>query len=94
MGIKRRPTADLAAIEAFGDAAESPAVTPAQVRRDEPSGEGWPDDLARTLLIRYRDPELPALLAEVARLDGRSQQMTAQRILRQGLQAALKELGG
>lgn len=60
----------------------APAVTPAAE---------WPEDIAKTLLIRYPDLELPALLAEVARLEERSQHATAVRALRRGLESMKNE---
>lgn len=51
----------------------------------------WPTDVARTLLIRYPDLEMPALLTEVARLEERSQHSTAVRALRRGLEVLKNE---
>lgn len=51
----------------------------------------WPEDIAKTLLIRYPDLELPALLAEVARFEERSQHATAVRALRRGLEVLKNE---
>ena len=59
-----------------------PAATPAAE---------WPEDIAKTLLIRYPDLELPTLLAEVARLEERSQHATAVRALRRGLEGMKNE---
>jgi hypothetical protein len=65
-------------------AAPAPAATPA----DE-----WPADVAKTLLIRYPDLELPALLSDVARAEERSQHATALRALRRGLEVLKDENG-
>ena len=79
-----RPSAPGAAPKARAAAKprKSPAPTPATE---------WPDDLAKTLLIRYPDMELPMLLAEVAQLVDRSQHATALRALRRGLEVLKDE---
>ena len=70
-----------AAIEAFGEAAERPTEAPIAQASPQPARPArkkvptppatpateWPDDVAKTLLIRYPDLELPALLTDVAR---------------------------
>ena len=105
MTIKKRPPVDrvaqAAAIEAFGAAAETapPATArPAPQTRTVPSPreaaasrESWPTGVAKTLLIRYPDPELPALLEELSHLDERSQHAIAVRALRRGLDALRAE---
>ena len=55
------------------------------------SAADWPADIAKTLLIRYPDLELPALLAEVAQFEERSQHATAVRALRRGLEVLKNE---
>lgn len=62
----------------------APAATPAAE---------WPADVAKTLLIRYPDLELPALLGDVARAEERSQHATALRALRRGLEILKDENG-
>lgn len=62
----------------------APAATPAA---------DWPADVAKTLLIRYPDLELPALLSDVARAEERSQHATALRALRRGLEILKEENG-
>lgn len=101
MAIRKRPSerkVDEAAIEAFASAAEvdSPAnghsAPQLQVaRRGRVPSSGWPDNVARSLLVRYPDPELPALLAEVAALEERSNNATAVRALRRGLEILMNE---
>jgi hypothetical protein len=80
-------------------AAGRPAVRPATTTRTPkkvpapavtPAAE-WPEDIAKTLLIRYPDLELPALLVEVARFEERSQHATAVRALRRGLEILKNE---
>ena len=98
MAIKKRPPVDPqreAEIDAFGDAAEQPAVAaPATTRVATSRSTSTPktvavapDKTAKTLLIRYPDDELPLLLAEVAGNIDRSQHATALRALRRGLDA-------
>lgn len=53
----------------------------------------WPADVAKTLLIRCPDFELPALLSDVARAEERSQHATALRALRRGLEILRDEDG-
>lgn len=100
MAIRKRPSGrkvDEAAIEAFASAAESdesgkiysPTQSPA--RRGRVPSSGWPDNVARSLLVRYPDPELPVLLAEVAALEERSNNATAVRALRRGLEVLVNE---
>lgn len=98
---KRRPAVDPAAIEAFGAAADQPVVSesvqsaPAPAPEPAPvpaapkatAAKGWPDGVPRSHLVRWPDPELARLLAEVAALEDRSQQRTALRALRRGLEA-------
>ncbi|GAB3306010.1 hypothetical protein GCM10027427_35650 [Pseudoclavibacter terrae] len=101
MAIRKRPSGrkvDEAAIEAFASAAESdstgagnPSLHPQPARRGRVPSSGWPDNVARSLLVRYPDPELPALLAEVAALEERSNNATAVRALRRGLEVLLDE---
>ncbi len=101
MAIRKRPSGrkvDEAAIEAFASAAESDSsgkdyspVEAQPARRGRVPSSGWPDNVARSLLVRYPDPELPALLAEVAALEERSNNATAVRALRRGLEILLNE---
>lgn len=108
MAIRKRPKASPADIEAFGDAADRPAVTNTErpevgegkrvrpVRVSAPSvresaGE-WPEGVARTMLIRWSDPATAIELADVARMDDRSQHATALRALQRGLQVLKSEL--
>lgn len=101
MAIRKRPggrKVDEAAIEAFASAADGDSSgqdhSQAQMqspRRGRVPSSGWPDNVARSLLVRYPDPELPALLAEVAALEERSNNATAVRALRRGLQILLTE---
>lgn len=106
MSIKRRPVSNAADIEAFGDAADQ---TPPEARATPPANEkayaatqrmgGWPEDVAKTMLIRWPTPDLAGQLVEVTALlkaagdlDGRSQHATALRALERGLQAIQAEL--
>lgn len=96
-----------AAIEAFGEAAERPTEAPIAQASPQPARPArkkvptppatpateWPDDVAKTLLIRYPDLELPALLTDVARAEERSQHATALRALRRGLEILKDENG-
>ena len=101
MPIKMRTTADpttkAAAIEAFGAAAEDSTVdepvrtAPTTPKREPVADMAWPVDVAKTFLIRYPDPELPILLAELARLEERSQHATALRARRRGIDALRAE---
>lgn len=68
------------------------AAKPRKAPVPTPAAE-WPEDLAKTLLIRYPDMELPMLLAEVAQLVDRSQHATALRALRRGLEVLKDESG-
>lgn len=95
----------LEAIEAFGDGAERPvepqsspiaqAVTqPPLVTAplaQSPVDPGWPDGVAKTFLIRYSDPSMPLGLAELARLEDRSQHASALRALRRGIEVLTAE---
>lgn len=98
MGIKRRTDpATEAKIEAFGAGAEAPvpsmqpvptkSVRAAATRPATHEALPWPEDLAKTFLIRYPEASLPLLLAEVAQLEDRSQHAVALRALRRGLEA-------
>lgn len=103
MAIKKRGPIDQARIEAFGNAADVPSQpTPAAAeptpaakapktvapRPDKPAAGEWPEDTPKTFLMRWgSDPELPLLLAEVAKLEDRTLQKTALRALRRGLEA-------
>ncbi|WP_206756974.1 hypothetical protein, partial [Plantibacter sp. CFBP 8775] len=83
--------AQLEAIEAFGDGAERPVETkPSPIAQtvtqvpsvtapsaQPPVDPGWPDGVAKTFLIRYSDPSMPIGLAELARLEDRSQHASA-----------------
>lgn len=69
-------------------AKRAPRQTPApSAARAEPKPGEWPEDLARSILIRYSAPSLAIDLAEVARLEQRSQHKTALRALERGLEA-------
>lgn len=109
MGFKQRNKPEPADIEAFGDAADQPAPSaPVAAAPKTPrksldaslaSGE-WPEGVARTMLIRWPDPDLASQLVEVTALlktagdlDGRSQHATALRALERGLQAIKADLG-
>lgn len=86
MAIKKRAAVDkTAAIEAFGDGAEpryeAPIIPAATSRGGVP----------KTMLIRYPDTELPEALANLARLEERSQHATALRALRRGIAELEKE---
>ncbi|WMY80066.1 hypothetical protein [Citricoccus sp. I39-566] len=63
----------------------------ASTGRREAAGE-WPEGVARTMLIRWPDPELAAELDAVAKMDDRSQHATAIRALRRGLEAIKGEI--
>jgi hypothetical protein len=105
MAIKKRTPVDPAKIEAFGAAAEAPAEvmpattptlppTPRTSTRTPSAGE-WPEGTSRTFLLRWgKNPELPALLAEVAELEDRTQQKTALRALQRGLEVIRAEHKG
>lgn len=82
-----RPTSRQAAKSATTTRATQKVPAPAAT----PAAE-WPEDIAKTLLIRYPDLELPALLAEVARFEERSQHATAVRALRRGLEVLKNEV--
>lgn len=96
---KRRPAVDPAAIEAFGAAADQPDVdarvqtgpesktSPTPPAPKVTASTSWPEGVPRSHLVRWSDPELAQLLAEVAALEDRSQQKTALRALRRGLEA-------
>ena len=79
-------------------AAESPEPAPradrAPAQREpEDAGTTWPRGLAKTVTLRYPDPTLPQLLAELAELDERSQHNVAIRALRRGLDDLKREHG-
>ncbi|MCK3769160.1 hypothetical protein MZK47_05705 [Microbacterium aerolatum] len=105
MAIKKRPPVDPAAIEAFGAAADVPqaAATPTpeaapehprEVERAKKVAQGeWPEGLAKTLLIRWPDANLALELADVAKLEDRSQHKTALRALQRGLEVLRAEHG-
>lgn len=96
---KRRPAVDPAAIEAFGAAADQPNVgasaqpapetqtAPAPTAPKAMTTKEWPQGVPRSHLVRWPDPEFAQLLAEVSALEDRSQQRTALRALRRGLEA-------
>lgn len=98
MAIKKRPKVNPEDIERFGAAAEAPSEAPAarpaateSPVKDRRAGE-WPDEVARTMLIRWPDPALAAELAAVAKMDDRSQHATALRALQRGLEVLKSEL--
>lgn len=106
MAIKKRTPAESAAIEAFGEAADTP---PASLSRPRPATQGraaliaprrgssaaeWPEGVSKTLLIRYPDAQLAIELAEVAALEDRSQHKTAVRALQRGLEILRAEHRG
>ncbi len=68
------------------------AATPAKPVRSS-ANEAWPEDLAKTLTLRYPDPTIPQLLAELAVFDDRSQHNTAIRALRRGLDELKRDAG-
>jgi len=51
----------------------------------------WPKGVGRTLLVRWPEPDLAIVLAEVAALEDRSQHKTALRALKLGLEALRAE---
>lgn len=75
-----------------GGDAPTPAAPVARTVPAATRGQ-WPVGLARTLTIRYPDPVIPQLLAELAELDDRSQHNTALRALRRGLDELKRETG-
>lgn len=87
MAIKIRHSAadKAAAIEAFGAGAEPQENLPAP-RTRAASGA-----VAKSMLIRYPDAELPESLAALAELEERSQHATALRALRRGIAELTKE---
>ncbi len=107
MAIKKRTPVDPAKIEAFAAAADAPTEpvqapapapkaqpAPRTVTRTPSAGE-WPEGTSKTFLLRWgKNPELPALLAEVAELEDRTQQKTALRALQRGLEVIRAEHKG
>lgn len=107
MAIKKRTPVDPAKIEAFGAAADAPTeplqasapeskAQPAArtTTRTTSTGE-WPEGTSKTFLLRWgKNPELPALLAEVAELEDRTLQKTAVRALQRGLEVIRAEHKG
>lgn len=104
MAVKRRgtkTTADSKAIEEFA-ARASDRDLPVQEQTTEKSetasahtadsGQVWPAGVPKTLLVRYPDPTVPQMLAELARLDERSQHAIAVRALKRGLDALKNEI--
>ena len=72
------------------------AATPSSAKKTAAAARSQPrqaatatsaEDVAKTLLIRYPDAQLPLLLAAVAKNEERSQHATALRALRRGLEA-------
>ncbi|RLK46429.1 hypothetical protein [Microbacterium telephonicum] len=107
MAIKKRTPVDPAKIEAFGAAADAPTQeveAPAPAPKAQPasrpapratSAGEWPEGTSKTFLLRWsKNPELPALLAEVAELEDRTQQKTALRALQRGLEVIRAEHKG
>ncbi len=104
MAIRKRTPVDPAKIEAFGAAADAPPESvqaPAPASKAHPaartatrasSAGEWPEGASKTFLLRWgKNPELPALLAEVAELEDRTQQKTALRALQRGLEVIRAE---
>lgn len=71
----------------------APAPTPVAERSVQASAGAWPAGLARTLTLRYPDPTIPQLLAELAMHEERSQHNTAVRALRRGLEEFKRDAG-
>lgn len=75
---------------------EPPAPQPPRTRAVAPVEDApvmWTRGVARTITLRYADPTLPQLLAEIAALDERSQHKVALRALRRGLDELKREHG-
>lgn len=75
---------------------EPSAPLPARARPTAPVDDApatWPRGVARTITLRYADPTLPQLLAEIAALDERSQHKVALRALCRGLDELKREHG-
>lgn len=105
----KTPAEREAAIVAFGrqaDSLDEPAPekptdptpakqesAPSAARAGVKSAGEWPVGMAKNLLIRYPDPQIPTMLAELARLEERSQHAAAVRALRRGLEVLLAESG-
>lgn len=104
MAVKRRGTktsVDSKAIEEFAARAadqdlpvqgQTTEKTETTADRTADSGQVWPAGVPKTLLVRYPDPTIPQMLAELARLDERSQHAIAVRALKRGLDALKNEI--
>lgn len=101
MAVKRRgtkTTVDSKAIEEFASRAadqDRPVqeqATETTSARSAGNSQAWPAGVPKTLLVRYPDPTIPQMLAELARLDERSQQAIAVRALKRGLDALKNEI--
>ena len=84
----------------FAQPCSSPAPAPKAQQASRPtpratSAGEWPEGTSKTFLLRWgKNPELPALLAEVAELEDRTQQKTALRALQRGLEVIRAEHKG
>ncbi|MFZ4843970.1 hypothetical protein [Mycetocola saprophilus] len=102
MAIRKREPVEQAKIEAFGAAADTPLSDPAlsvnapvprvTARPSEKATQTAASDLPKTFLIRWGDDvDLALELAEIAKLEDRSQHKTALRALRRGLEVMREE---
>lgn len=87
------PAAEPAREEELFQAPVRRTPTAAERRQRRSATEPWPEDLAKTTLIRYPDPSLPKQLLEVSDLLERSQHDTAVRAMRRGLAELAKDAG-
>ncbi len=95
-GAAADPPAPVAAPPATRSSPEPSVPTSARARPAAPVDDApatWPRGVARTITLRYADPTLPQLLAEIAALDERSQHKVALRALRRGLDELKREHG-
>lgn len=68
------------------------SVGPVKVARNPASpANAWPADVAKNLLLRYNEADLPQMLKELAALEDRSQHAMGLRALRRGVQELLNE---
>ena len=94
MGIKRRtPEETNAAIEAFGAAADTapPTGGVAPASSSTPRSTAWPEDLPKSILLKFKDPEDVRLLRVLVEKLDRSQHDTALRAFRKGIEAMLAD---
>lgn len=74
--VDAQPTGEVDTPPAGGGEARPaprPRATPAATRRATPEPDvapQWPRDLAKTVTLRYPDPTIPQLLAELAAVSG------------------------